>query len=151
MIADKHTEVDEELDSDIRQMVEEHEDDAKAAFPERSFQCLFWEEQKRALGLKDKRSMKWHPLFIRWCMDLRHVSGKAYELLHQSGCITLPSQRTLRDYTHYASAKIGFCVEVDRLLVSSIDFSAERNRYVCLVMDKMHIRDGLVYDKKLIG
>ena len=84
MKADEHTEVDEELVSDIRQMAQEHEDDAKADLPEGSVQRLFWEEQKRAPGLKDSRSMKWHPLFIRWCMYLRHVSGKAYELLRHT-------------------------------------------------------------------
>lgn len=133
-------------------MSEEHEEDAKAAFPEGSFHRLFWEEQKRASMQKHKRSMKWHPFFIRWCLYLRHVSGKAYELLRQSQCIRLPSQRTLKDYTYYVSAKIGFCV--DRLLVSSIDLTEEKNRYVCLVMDEVHIRDGLVYNKhdgQLIG
>ena len=43
---------------------------------------------------------------------------------------------------------------MDRLLVSSIDLSIERNQYVALVMDKVHIRDNLVYDKhdgQLVG
>ena len=154
LITDGQEEVDEELDSDIREMVEEHEDSALEAYPENSFQHIFWEEQKKASGLKDKRSMRWHPMFIRWCLYLRHVSSRAYDVLRQSGCIVLPSQRTLRDYTHYTSAKIGFCEEVDKLLVSSIDFSVERNRYVGLVVDEVHIRDNLVHDKhdgQLIG
>ena len=154
LIMDGQEEVDQELDSDIREMVEEHEGSALEAYPENSFQRIFWEEQKKASGLKDKRPMRWHPMFIRWCLYLRHVSSRAYDVLRRSGYIVLPSQRTLRDYTHYASAKIGFCDEVDRLLVSSIDFSVERNRYVALVVDEVHIRDNLVYDKhegQLIG
>ena len=128
-------------------MVSEHESEIKAAYPEGSFQWVFWDEQVKASTFKDKRSMKWHPMFIRWCLYLRHVSGKAYEVLQNSGCIRLPSQQTLRDYTHYVSAKIGFCVEVDQMLVSFLDVSIERNRYVSLVLDEVHIQDNLVYDK----
>ena len=36
---------------------------------------------------------------IRWCLYLRHQSNKAYDALRETG-IALPSQRTLRDYTH---------------------------------------------------
>ena len=65
-------------------MAEEHEKDAMESFPEGSFPRLFWEEQQKAQMLKDRRSMKWHPLFIRWCLYLRHVSGRAYEVLRES-------------------------------------------------------------------
>ena len=50
-------------------------------------------------------------------------------MLRDSGCIQLPSQRTLRDYTHYISAGIGFSAEVDKQLRDSIDTSEEKNRY----------------------
>ena len=147
MIEAENTEVDKELDGDIHEMVKDHENDVKSAYPEGSFQRLFWDEQVKASAVKDKRSMRWHPTFIRWCLYLRHVSGRAYDVLRKSGCISLPSQRTLRDYTHYVSTKIGFCIEVDQMLVSALDMSVERNRYVALAMDEVHIRDGLVYDK----
>ena len=71
--------------------------------------------------------MRWHPLFIKWCLYLRHLSGKAYELLRDSGCVRLPSQRTLRDYTHYISASVGFSAEVDEQLLHVCDLSVERN------------------------
>ncbi len=32
-----------------------------------------------------------------------HQSSRAYELLRSPGCILLPSQHTLRDYTHHFS------------------------------------------------
>ena len=75
-------------------------------------------------------------------------------MLHQSGCIQLPSQRTLRDYAHYISTCIGFSAEIDQSLISSLDLSIEQNRYVVLVMDEVHVKADLVYDKfegKLIG
>ena len=147
LIDNENITVDDELDDDLHKMVNEHESEIKAAYPEGSFQRVFWDEQVKASTFNDKRSMKWHPMFIRWCLYLRHVSGKAYEVLRNSGCIRLPSQRTLRDYTHYVSAKTGFSIEVDQMLVSSLDVSIERNRYVSLVLDEVHIRDNLVYDK----
>ena len=98
--------------------------------------------------------MKWHPLVIKWSLYLRHLSGKSYELLQKTGCIKQPSQRTLRDYTHYTSTTIGFSAETDRELYDIAFLSNELNRYVFLVMDEVHIKTDLVYDKhqgSLIG
>ena len=91
--------------------------------------------------------MKWHPLFIKWCLYLRHLSGKSYEQLRQSGCIKLPSQATLRDYTHYIPAQTGYSTEVDQNLLDVAFLSNELNRYVMLIMDEVHIKNDLVYDK----
>ena len=74
--------------------------------------------------------------------------------MRQSGCIKLPSQATLRDYTHYISAKIGFSTDVDQNLHDIAFLSNELNRYVVLLMDEVHIKNDLVYDKNegcLIG
>ena len=62
-------------------------------------------------------------------------------------CIKLSSQRTLRDYTHYISATIGFSVEVDKNLLDVAYLSNDINRYVFLVIDEVHIKSELVYDK----
>lgn len=103
----------------------------------------------RRSNLKNAKSMKWHPLMIRWCIYLRHLSGKAYETLRESGVISLPSQRTLRDYTYYTDAKPGFSFTVDNQLqeMANLKKCAEREKYVLLLMDEMHIRDDIVYDK----
>ena len=58
-------------------------------------------------------SMRWHPVFIKWCLYLRYLLRWAYETLRESGCIHLPSQKTLQDYAHYILAKVGFSAEVD--------------------------------------
>ena len=50
-------------------------------------------------------------------------------------------------YTHYISTSIGFSVEVDQQLLRSLDLTVEHNRYVTLVMDEVHIKEDLVYDK----
>ena len=105
--------IDQELDQDIQLTIAENDYNVTQEHAEGTFQRVFWEQQKKAASLKDSRSMKQHPLFIKWCLYLRHISGKGYKMLRNSGCIHLPSQRTLLDYTHYTTTTIGFSVEVD--------------------------------------
>ena len=40
--------------------------------PPNSFQRIFWQQQVEAAAQKDSRTMRWHPLMIRWCLYLRH-------------------------------------------------------------------------------
>ena len=55
-----------------------------------------------------KNGIRWHPLFIRWCLNIILTSGKSYDILRESGFICLPSRRTLRDHTHWLKLKPGF-------------------------------------------
>ena len=76
-------------------------------------------------------------------------SSGAYEALRESGCLHLPSQRTLRDYMYYADTSVGFSSAVDKMLMQAakVDTSPEREKCVLLLLDEMHIREDLVYDK----
>jgi len=144
----------DELHDDMKKMTAACAKKVYSTFPEGSFQRLFWDQQVKASEYKNSKSMKWHPLFIKWSLYLKHLSGKSYKLLRKSGCIKLPSESTLRDYTHYIPAKIGFLTEVDQNLVDTAFLSNKLNKYVILVMDEMHIKHDLVYDKhngSLIG
>ena len=98
--------VDEQMHEDLSNIVTAQSPYIESTCPPGSFQQLFWEQQKQANACA--RSMRWHPLMIKWCVYLRHLSSSAYETLRDSGCVVLPSQRTLRDYTHYVPAVIGF-------------------------------------------
>lgn len=40
--------------------------------PADSFKRIFWEQQLGAACQKNARTMRWHPLMIRWCLYLRH-------------------------------------------------------------------------------
>lgn len=86
-------------------------------------------------------------IFIIFCAN-RSGCG-AYEMLYRSGCIRLPSQRTLRDYTYYVKASTGFSKEVDEMLMKAADITAcpEREKCVVLLLDEMHIRHDIVFDK----
>ena len=69
-----------------------------------------------AMKAKKKTAVRWHPLFVRWCLNISRVSPKTYEIMRESG-IELPTRRTLRDYTHWISAEPGFSNDIDDLLV----------------------------------
>ena len=74
------------------------------------------------------------------------------DLLRDSGCIHLP--RRERDYTHFNPSKVGFSAKVDNQLIDMVDFTKEANRYVSLILDEVHIKEDLIYDKhegSLIG
>ena len=143
--------LDESTTSDLHQVMQEEEEQVAQKFPPGSFQDIFWQQQKEAASRsgKEKRGMRWHPLMVKWCLYLRHQSSKAYETLRESGCIHLPSQRTLRDYTHCVQSGAGFSAGVDRQLLQAANLSScpEWHKLVVLLLDEMHIREDLVYDK----
>ena len=149
VIKDRVISVDANLDNDLRSIVADASTTVSDSYPCGSFARLFWENQKRSMQVKNSCSMRWDPIMIKWCLYLRHVSGRGYEMLRDSGVINLPSQRTLRDYTYYTQTKSGFSDDVDRQLaeVAKIDQCPEREKYVVLLMDEMHIKEDIVYDK----
>lgn len=68
----------------------------------------------------------------------------------------LPSERTLRDYTHYVKSQSGFQsdVEADLIKEAKLNELPEWKRYVVLILDEMKVKESLVYDKigtKVIG
>ena len=93
---------------ELHSIMSDHESLVHQSFPPDSFGRLFWDQQSKALQAKTASAMRWHPLMIKWCLYLRHLSGGGYEALRKSSCISLPSQRTLRDYTHVTKATSGF-------------------------------------------
>ena len=150
LIEQRSVEVDDDLDKHLKSITEQYSSTIAESHPEGSFARSFWESQCKALSLKNMKSMRWDPVIIRWCLYLRHLSGSsAYEMLRESGVIKLPSQRTLRDYTYYTKAAAGFSDDVDKQLMEAakIDACAEHEKFVVLLMDEMHIKEDLVYDK----
>lgn len=144
-------EVTEELHSDLKQIMSSH---VTATTQPDSFQKIFWEQQQKALSSLQK-DMRWHPPMIKWCLYLKHLSNKAYETLRECGCVVLSSQRTQRDYSHLKSTS-GFSNEVDVQIasVAKSDKAKEYEKCIALVMDKMYVKENLVYNKnsgELVG
>lgn len=75
--------------------------------------------QVLALKVKGKTGVRWHPLFLRWCLNLSRVSSNAYEIMRDSG-VKLPTIRTLNDYTHWISTTPGFSNDIDKMLVKEM-------------------------------
>ena len=142
-------EVDEVTHKDLKEIAVETTPCITEAFEENSFQRLFWDQQVKALHAKTSKSMRWHPMMVKWCLYLRHLSGKAYEILHESGCVRLPSQRTLRDYTHCIASSAGFSAAVDNHLIDVADVNKcpEYKKNVILIVDEMYIKEDVVYNK----
>ena len=141
--------VDEPLHQDLLEITEQHSNSIMEKFPAGSFRRLFWEEQIKAAKVSDARQMRWHPMMIRWCLNLKLLSTSAYHSLRTSGFIKLPSERTLRDYTNFFQSKVGFQPEVDSMLLqeAQIDKLPDNKRYIVLLFDEMKICENLVYDK----
>ena len=137
------------LHADLLSIMHENTDEIKKAYPKGSFSRLFWEEQLRAACAKDPRQVKWHPLMIRWCLNLKLLSSAAYHATQTTGFIRLPSERTLRDYTHYFKSQTGFQQEVNQQLQkeANLEVLPECQRFCGLVVDEMQVKENLVYDK----
>ena len=70
-------------------------------------------------------------------------------MLRETGVVKLPSQRTLRDYTYIATAAPGFSSDVDAHLFheARLESRPQREKHVIILMDEMHLREDLVYDR----
>ncbi len=97
--------VDADLCSDLSKIVMEQTEGVRKECPEDTFRRIFWEEQLAAVSKKDKRQIRWHPLMIRWCLNLKLISSAAYHCTRTSGFLHLPSERTLRDYSNHIQTR----------------------------------------------
>lgn len=139
-----------ELSADMKSLMERYAEEMLDGNGEDSFRHIFWKQQMNALSLKNKKSIRWHPLIIKWCLYLHYKSSGAYETLRKSGLLALPSGRTLRDYRHFVPSTIGFSTAVDKQLLKQVHQtkpSATLAQHVGLLIDEMYIKEGLVYNK----
>ena len=75
----------EELNDGLLDTMKSYNEQISKDYSEHSFPYLFWQQQMQAASVKDSRSMKWHPLMIKWCLYLQHKSSGGYELVRDSG------------------------------------------------------------------
>ena len=97
--------VNQELHADLSIIMKSNKEEISRLYPAGSFRRLFWDQQFKAASVKQSCGFWWHPMMIRWCLNLK--------ILHSTGFITLPSERTLRDYSNYIKTKPGFQDEVN--------------------------------------
>ena len=143
-----------QMQDDLTSIMEEMSDEVRKMNLEQSFRRLFWEQQLQAINAKDLRQVWWHPALIKWCLHLKFKSLGAYHALRSTGILTLPSERTLRDYTCWVKGEAGFQASVNHQLIEEANIKEEKDEYVALVFDEMKVREDLVFDKhscRLIG
>ena len=70
--------VDNNLHNDLLSIMRENTDKIRVAYPEGSFNRLFWEEQLQASTANDSRQVRWHPLMTRWCLNMKLLSSATY-------------------------------------------------------------------------
>ena len=65
------------LDDSSHQLISEISTSAGDSFSEGSVMKLLWQEQKKTASYKSSKSMRWHPVIIRWCLSIYlHSPGK---------------------------------------------------------------------------
>ena len=139
----------EGLCDDIAQIARENEDTLDSLIPDGSPMRLLWEQQKKVLSVNSTSGMRWHPLLVKWCLSLKLKSPAAYRTLKESGFLILPSERTLRDYTHYMESGPGYRDDVDVHLsrLANLDSSPPYQKLVVVTINKMKIKEDLVFNK----
>ena len=134
--------------ADVSNIVTEMQQSVEDSFPLGSPQRIFWEQQRLYNLSKDRRQMRWHPLLIRFALNLKYLSSSAYRAVHQSGIISLPSERTLADYTHWTSPHAGVQLEFIEEFIAMLESDCPHGQHHCaLSMDEMKIKSGLVFNK----
>lgn len=123
------------------------------------FMQLFWEEQQKYLKCSSPSSVRYHPMIIKFCLNLAAKSSSAYNDLRYdpktgNGILVLPSSRTLRDYRNYIRPTRGFNPAIiNALAKKTADFQSSE-RFVSILFDEMKVQEDLVWDKytgELIG
>ena len=147
--------LDPEINDDLSSILSNKENFGNE-LPDGSFRRLLWVQQLQALSCNNPRQIRWHPVMIKWCLNIKLRSSSAYRALRDSGFMKLPSERTLRDYTHWTKVTSGFQPSsFERLLVDmKYNELEEWQKFAVLLHDEVKIKSDLVYCKhtgELIG
>ena len=114
-------------DADLAQVIREVAPIVEEQFFENSAQKIFWQQQETY----NKLTMRWHPLVLRFALNLKYMSTSAYRAMRESGIINLPSERTLYDYTHWSSPHSGVQPEYIQELHSLLSVSSPSSASLC--------------------
>ena len=113
---------------------------------------LFWEKQQKYISSSNPTSIRYHPMIVKFCLNLAAKSSSAYKDLRYdrttgTGILVLPSLRTLRDYKNYIRPTRGSNPEViNELAKITVSFSGIE-RCITILFDEIKIQENLVLDK----
>lgn len=144
MIAEESVEVDEDMNEELMDALEEADRNNKLT----DFHKLFLHQQLKASNVKGATGMRWHPLMIRFALQIKMCSSVAYATMAKSGFIKLPSSRTLFDYTNAMSIKEGIHHEIIEDVAESVKMCEhEYQRNHSLTFDEVTVCQNLVQRK----
>ena len=157
-ISKEGVKVNEIQDLELKDLMATCEKDVIQAYPDSScLQRLFSSQQLKSIQ-NTKTGMRWHPMIIRWCLAIRHKSQVAYDTIREAGFITLPSNRTLFDYSHHIKSDLGLNADSLKLLKNEAEkqgmYHEEWRKYIGILFDEVKVKEDLVYDRvsgELIG
>ena len=107
--------------------------------------------------MKTMTQMRWHPLIIRFALSLQHSSRAAYHMVTRSGFLSLPSECTLRDYSHWCTTKnsVNFeYLQQTKKISDQEGIKTDDQKQYILLLDEMKVKTGLVFSKsagELVG
>ena len=74
-ISSQGVKVEDPVHNDLVAIMKKHSEGVLTKHGEESFQGIFWSQQLKATAANNATGRRWHPLIIKWCMYLHHVSG----------------------------------------------------------------------------
>ena len=86
-------------------------------------------------------------MIIRFALSIATKSPAAYDEIRNSGVLTLPSRRTLRDYRNFIRPEVCFNPAVVQDLIQTSSKLSGVQRFVILLLDEMKIQSDLVFNK----
>ena len=93
---------------------------------------------------------RWNKDILRMCLSLYCRSPKAFEELHNSGFVVLPSQRLLRQYKNQVTQEAGISKEILKWMCQ-----IAKNQNICkegyeggLLIDEMAIQEDLQFQRR---
>ncbi|KAG0445281.1 hypothetical protein HPB47_017388 [Ixodes persulcatus] len=97
----------------------------------------------------NKKRPTWSETTVRHCVILRNLSTKTYEYIRQEELLKLPCRNTLQKYVGNPAGEVGFSSLVcSRLRTEVESLKTPQSRVCSLVVDEMHIRQRLDYNKQ---
>ena len=95
--------------------------------------------------------MRWHPIIIRQCLSIFHVSLTAYKQIasKHNKLLTLPFIDHLKKYINYTTPKCGFNPDVIKKFVinSNLHKFEPFQKNVSLYFGEMKLQQGLLYKR----
>lgn len=143
ILEDESIQVDKDLDDDLTEALQDADKENKLT----DFHKLFLQQQLKASQVKSATAMRWHPLMIRFALQLKMLSSTTYTTMAKSGFLRLPSDRTLFDYSHAMATQEGCHTEIIQDVAKVVESLDDYQKYHSLMFDEVTISQGLVQRK----